>query len=135
MFGKGLLKGLKTTWQLGFGKAVTEQYPERRPKLPDAFRGMLCLDKDKCTVCGLCARACPNNVISIESERGEDKKRRLKSYKVKLGQCLFCGLCVESCPTGALYWRQDFELACYRFEDMDLDLLSATLTREVTKGA
>ncbi|WP_428849290.1 4Fe-4S binding protein [Thermanaeromonas sp.] len=116
LFGQGLLKGLSITWRLGFGKAITEQYPEWRPKLPPRSHGSFVLEKEKCTACGVCADACPNNVISIESQRAE-KKRRLTKYTMKLCQCLFCGLCVESCPSGALRFRPDFELACYNFED------------------
>ncbi|NLW06676.1 MAG: 4Fe-4S binding protein [Clostridia bacterium] len=135
MFGRGLIKGLRTTWHLGLGKAITEQYPERRPKLPPAFHGSLSLDPQKCNACGLCARACPNNVIIVDSERGEDKKRYLSAYTVKLGQCLFCGLCVESCPRGALHWLPDFELACYRFKDTEHVLYKRNPEGEVSKGA
>ncbi|MGI9951060.1 NADH-quinone oxidoreductase subunit I [Moorellaceae bacterium AZ2] len=117
MFGQGLLKGLQITWHLAFGKAITEQYPERRPKLPPRSHGSFMLESEKCTACGVCANACPNHVISIQSRRDEDKKRRLTKYTMKLGQCLFCGLCVESCPSEALHFKPDFELACYNFED------------------
>ncbi|MDK2821907.1 MAG: NADH-quinone oxidoreductase subunit [Clostridia bacterium] len=134
MFGKGLLKGLSITWHNCFGKAVTEQYPERKPNLPPSSHGCLFLEKDKCIACGLCSKACPNNVITIESERGEDKKRKLTGYRVKLGQCLFCGLCVESCPKDALHWRPDFEHACYRHEDTEHDLFAGS-EAEVRKGA
>ncbi|MBE3572663.1 MAG: 4Fe-4S dicluster domain-containing protein, partial [Moorella humiferrea] len=81
-----------------------------------------------------CASACPNHVIIIESERDEQKKRRLTGYRVKFGQCLFCGLCVESCPQDALHWQPDFELACYRYEDTEHDLLAGPAA-EVKKGA
>jgi NADH-quinone oxidoreductase subunit I len=134
MFGKGLLKGLRVTWHLGFGKEITQQYPEQRPKLPPASHGCLQLDQEKCIACGLCANACPNNVIKIKSVRDEQKKRVLTEYRVKLGQCLFCGLCVESCPQDALFWQGDFELACYHFEDTELDLMAKGKV-EVKKGA
>jgi len=134
MFGQGLLKGLGLTWHLFFGKAITEQYPERRPNLPPASHGSLHLDKDKCTACSLCANACPNKAILLESERDEEKKRYLTGYKIILGQCLFCGLCVESCPQGALTWKPDFELACYHYEDTIQDLLVDT-AGEVNKSA
>lgn len=134
MFGKGLLKGLSITWNFFYGKPLTELYPERRPNLPPAFHGSFRLDREKCNACNLCANACPNNVIAVESVRDESKKRRLTAYKLKLGQCLFCGLCVESCPQDALTWQPDFELACYRHEDTVHDMLAGE-TGEVKKGA
>ncbi|GFN23947.1 4Fe-4S dicluster domain-containing protein [Thermanaeromonas sp. C210] len=117
MFGQGLIKGLQVTWHLAFGKAITEQYPERRPNLPPRSHGSFVLESDKCRGCEVCANACPNHVISVQTRRGEDKKRHLSKFTMKLGQCLFCGLCVESCPSDALHFKTDFELACYRFED------------------
>ncbi|MGB9661420.1 MAG: 4Fe-4S binding protein [Moorellaceae bacterium] len=117
MLGKGLLKGLRITWHLAWGKAITEQYPERRPRLSPRSHGSFMLEKDKCTACGVCANACPNHVIRVESRREENKKRYLTRYSMKLGQCLFCGLCVESCPSEALHFKPDFELACYHHED------------------
>lgn len=117
MFGKGLLKGLSITWHFAFGRAITEQYPERRPKLAPRSHGSFVLEREKCTACGVCANACPNHVISVESRRDENNKRHLTKYSMKLGQCLFCGLCVESCPSQALHFKPDFELACYHYED------------------
>ncbi|HHP51104.1 MAG TPA: NADH-quinone oxidoreductase subunit I [Moorella mulderi] len=132
MFGKGLLKGLSVTWNFLWGKAITEEYPERRPRLPSYSRGFLQLDKEKCIACGLCATSCPNNVIHIETVKDEQNKRQLKAYRITVGRCIYCGLCVESCPKGALYWVPDFERACYRHEDTEVDLLAA---EEVKGGA
>ncbi|GAW92853.1 NuoI/complex I 23 kDa subunit family protein [Calderihabitans maritimus] len=122
MYGQGLLKGLGITLKHLFGKAVTEQYPDQRPNLSPRFHGSFALDVEKCIACGICAKACPNNVIKIASSKGENKKRRLDDYKIELGYCLFCGLCVESCPTDAINFTQDFELASYTRQDTVLHL-------------
>ncbi|MBZ4687119.1 MAG: NADH-quinone oxidoreductase subunit [Clostridia bacterium] len=113
MYGKGLLEGLKITVGHLFGKTITQKYPEVKPNLPPCTRCFFELIEEKCIACGICANACPNNVIEVQSVRGEDKKRKLTGYKMELGYCLFCGLCVESCPTDALNFTQDFELSCY----------------------
>lgn len=49
------------------------------------------VDKDKCTLCGVCAASCPPGAISVGDE-------------VEIDQvlCLECGLCINECPVGAL---------------------------------
>lgn len=122
MYGEGLLKGLGITIRHFFGRAITQQYPEEKPVLPERFHGLLSLDVARCTACGTCANFCPNGVIKISSERDEHKKRHLTEYKVNLFYCLFCGLCVEACPEGALRFTQNFELATYSRDGAVYDL-------------
>ncbi len=122
MTGKGLLKGLRVTLGHLFGKAITEQYPERRPNLPPRCHGSFALEAEKCNACGICSNSCPNQVITVSSARDENKKRYLTAYEMKLGYCLFCGLCVEACPREALHVTQDFELSVYHREETILNL-------------
>lgn len=117
MYGKGLLIGLKITLEYFFKRKITQKYPEEKPVLPERARCFLELDPEKCTACNICVNVCPNNVIKIESVRGEDKKRRLVSYEMRFDLCLFCGLCVEACNFGALKNVQEFEHASFRRED------------------
>ena len=72
-FWKGLwslLVGMKVTGKEFVTPKVTEQYPENRKtlKIADRFRGTLTLIEDenghnKCIACGICAKACPMDVL------------------------------------------------------------------------
>lgn len=113
-YGKGLFKGLGVTFKHWFKREFTEQYPEQRPNLPPASQGFFDYKVEKCISCGLCVRACPNQVIALESEKDENNKKVVKSYTMDLSYCLYCGLCIEACPTAALTNAQNFEMACYQ---------------------
>lgn len=125
---KSILKGLRVTLGYLFSKKVTLQYPEERPRLSERFRGVPALPvdpatgRDRCIACSACARVCPDQVITVVAEVGEDKKRRLADMTLDVAGCIFCGLCVEVCPTGALVLSDEFELAHSSREDLVLGL-------------
>jgi nitroreductase/NAD-dependent dihydropyrimidine dehydrogenase PreA subunit len=55
----------------------------------------LTIDDQKCTQCGLCARACPAGIIVL----GDGFPETIE--KIEKG-CITCGHCVAVCPTAAL---------------------------------
>lgn len=124
MYGSGLLKGLKVTGRNVFRRSVTEEYPEVRPDIPSRWRGLFRLDVDKCISCSMCARACPNEAITITIETDENKKRKLAGYVLNLSYCLLCGMCVEACPVHCLKHTLEFETATFFKEDTILDLFN-----------
>lgn len=121
MFGKGLLKGLGITFKHTFEREITQQYPEQHPYLHDRYRGCLAYDFPKCIACGLCIKACPNNVLTLDTFKDEgSKKKKVSLYSIDLQYCLFCNLCVEVCPTDALYFTHDFELTTRNRDDIKI---------------
>lgn len=48
---------------------------------------MIRIDREKCTGCKLCEKACPHNAITILNRKAE----------IDLTTCTFCGICVDSC--------------------------------------
>lgn len=89
---------------LGFGACVKVcQY--------DAIRveaGIAVVDREKCTACGKCVEACPQNIIELllyeahyavtclSQERGRAVKDMCEAG------CIGCGLCVRNCPVEAI---------------------------------
>jgi NADH-quinone oxidoreductase subunit I len=122
-----ILKGLAVTAYNGLRRPrITLMYPrQRQSAFPPRARGLFVLRRDpetgklRCTACGLCQRACPSQVITIEPE-GEGKERHPRRYTMDLGHCLFCHLCVEACPFEALAMTDEYELAGY---DRSVDTL------------
>ena len=79
--------------------SATRHYPiEVRPGFKDA-RGELSNEVTECTLCGICAKKCPSQAITV------DRKQRL--WELNPYSCVFCGICVESCPKNCLVHSAD----------------------------
>jgi NADH-quinone oxidoreductase subunit I len=119
-----LIEGLWVTFRNQHPKNIyTEQYPAERPKVAERYRGAprLNINPDNnetlCISCDLCAVACPEQLIVVESVRDPATRRKvLVNFTYDLSRCMFCGLCEDACPVDALELTQDFELATYTRE-------------------
>lgn len=119
-----LIQGLAVTFRNQHPKRIcTEQYPAQRPKVAERFRGAPRLNTNPetgetlCIACDLCAKACPEALIVVGSERNEQTRRKeLTTFTYDISRCMFCGLCEDACPVDALELTQDFELAGFSRE-------------------
>jgi NADH-quinone oxidoreductase subunit I len=128
VFGRGLLSGLKVTWQAMTRRSVTSHYPDALPALPPRSRGVIALMEENCTVCMLCARECPVWCIYIDSHKetmppatpgGRERSRNvLDRFAIDFSLCMYCSICVEACPFDALFWTPEFEYAEYDIRDL-----------------
>ncbi|WP_205324263.1 4Fe-4S binding protein [Glycomyces sp. YM15] len=118
--GSGLVSGLAATARTAARRAVTSQYPENEPELPERTRGVIALHEPSCTSCMLCARECPDWCIYIDSHKetveieGAARPRQvnvLDRFDIDFSLCMYCGICVDVCPFDALFWAPDFAYA------------------------
>ncbi len=95
-------------------KPATVMYPIERLTPPDRFRGRMKYDPESCTLCGLCQRDCPADVIKVvrkRVEREDGKKETVGHVEFEMDRCVFCGQCAYSCNSGSITFSKDFELA------------------------
>jgi NADH-quinone oxidoreductase subunit I len=132
--------GMKITFKHLFVPAVTIQYPEVKPELPERERNRLFVNIDDCIGCDQCARACPVSCISIDTVKGvpgEDlgktsngKKKALwvTKFNIDIAKCCFCQLCVFPCPTECIYMTDIYEYSETERSNLVYDFV--TLTQE-----
>lgn len=122
-YGSALMKGLGLTFRLMLRKPITVQYPTERDVLPPRTRAELNLKRWpdgmlKCVACKLCARACPDCLIDIETTKAEDGPQVIDLWGWESQACMFCGLCADACPWDALELTANYELASFTRDAM-----------------
>jgi len=132
--------GMKITFKHLFVPAVTIQYPEEKPNLPERTRNRLYVNMDDCIGCDQCARACPVNCITIETVKsvppedlgktsnGKKKMLHVTQFDIDFAKCCYCQLCVFPCPTECIYMTDIYEFAEIRRDNLIYSFV--TLTKE-----
>lgn len=95
-------------------KPATVLYPVERLTPPERFRGKMVYDASSCSLCGLCQRDCPADVIKVvrkRIERADGKKETVGHVEFEMDRCIFCGQCAYSCHQGSITFSSEFELA------------------------
>lgn len=130
--------GMKVTFKHLFVPAVTIQYPDVRPELPERERNRLYVNMDDCIGCDQCARACPVNCIEIETVKalpnedlgktsnGKKKALWVTKFNIDFAKCCYCQLCVFPCPTECIYMTDVYEFSEFYRADLIYDFVTLT---------
>lgn len=128
--GWSLLVGLGVTFRALIKPVVTVQYPRQKIDVTTNIRGHIELLKNRetgthtCMACGLCAKACPSDCITIKGEKQEGVKGKvLTGFVVDYTKCSLCGLCVGACNKFSIDFSGEYELAGFTREEFHIDLL------------
>ena len=113
---KSLIAGHFTVFKHSFKPAVTVEYPDEKPIIPDRFRGKHTFDENACIGCKTCMRVCPASAVEIFKDG--NKKTILFDYK----KCIFCGNCKYYCPKSAIGMSKQYELATDKVEDLKIEM-------------
>ncbi len=136
--------GMKVTFKHLFEPAVTIQYPDVKPPLPERARNRLHVNIDDCIGCNQCMRACPADCIDIETVRavpgdevgttsgGQKKSLWVTKFNIDIAKCCFCQLCVFPCPTECIYMTDVYEYSEYKRDNLVYQF-SALTPEEVTE--
>ncbi|MDR2132531.1 MAG: 4Fe-4S binding protein [Clostridiales Family XIII bacterium] len=83
-----------------FKKPATLMYPVVPRKWQERTRGHIDIAIEDCILCGICARKCPTNAITVAKET--------KSWTIRRMQCIQCSCCVEVCPKKCLDNKNEY---------------------------
>jgi formate hydrogenlyase subunit 6/NADH:ubiquinone oxidoreductase subunit I len=77
-------------------------YPVIRNEFYPTTRGKILCDESTCNYCGLCARRCPSQAITVEKAE--------KTWKLDSTRCLTCNFCVTLCSKDSLSTAREYAL-------------------------
>ena len=94
VMGLASFKMAKTVLKSLFKKPATAMYPAVPREWTERTRGHVSIIEENCILCGICARKCPTNAISVD--------RKGKIWTINRMSCIQCESCVEACPKKCL---------------------------------
>ena len=105
---KYTLLSMFTVFKHLFKRPVTLEYPEKKIKAGEHFRGKPVVEG--CIKCGTCLKVCPTGAIKIEENE----------FKIDMKRCVFCGNCAFYCAKEAIKMSEDYELATKNKDELEL---------------
>ncbi len=82
-------------------RPFTVDYPKKRDKVSEKYRGMIHVDRKKCIGCYLCQVHCPTGAILVDP--------KTKKADVDTGLCIYCSMCEEVCPVKCIFFTNAYE--------------------------
>ncbi|MBI2918729.1 MAG: 4Fe-4S dicluster domain-containing protein [Chloroflexi bacterium] len=117
----GMLRGLGTTFKTMLRHPVTVQYPDEQLPVSPRRRGFPRLlgdpeaDEIRCIGCGICARHCLNQALTVTLKDNPNfaagkstKKKIVDKFLIDLGMCSECAVCVEVCNWGGIEMTREW---------------------------
>jgi len=83
--------------------------------------GIVEIDAEKCSICGLCASQCPTNAINLKREM--EFVKLLFNYSL----CIACDICLNGCPQKAITIKRSLELK--KFENPTFILMQTKMVK------
>lgn len=77
-----------------FKKPATLMYPVIPREWQERTRGAVDINASECIACGICARKCPTNAITVDN--------KARTWTIERMQCIQCMHCTEVCPKKCL---------------------------------
>ncbi|MCR4963695.1 MAG: 4Fe-4S binding protein [Firmicutes bacterium] len=62
---------------------------------------LVTINGEKCKGCGLCARACPKNIIALSKTKLNSKGYQVAEI-LDMAACIACASCARTCPDVAI---------------------------------
>lgn len=92
-----------------FSKPATRMYPfEKREAFKDSRGQVGGIEIDKCIFCGICARKCPADAITVDKNE--------KSWVIDRFKCVICGECAVVCPKKCILMNEAYTAPAYNKE-------------------
>ena len=93
----------KMTLRSLLSKPETVMYPLQTRPAPQGLKGHVDNDMSTCILCGVCARRCPTEAISVAKKEG--------TWRIDRFRCVQCGSCVRECPKHCLSMEPSYAKA------------------------
>ncbi len=89
-----------TVLSSAFKRPSTRLYPTVPRKWQDSTRGHVEIDPEQCILCGICAKKCPADALTVD--------KAARTWTIDRMSCVQCRSCVESCPKKCLAMKNEY---------------------------